>query len=188
MLEANTDASIEANQKLHVTYEDFVRSPKSMTHKICKLLGLAWEAAMVNPYESQSVQTFQSHDGEIATTDPKLLQRKQIDPRSAEKWRFVRPIAPLNLAACSIAAQIGYDTALQCHAPGEFGAMPLVCVHGFDGRCGAALPLSKHLPPSTPVFGLEAEYLHWCDPGHLQFEDLKQYGVRLAAYLSPSSS
>ena len=184
MLEANADVNIAAHQKLHVTYEDFVCSPNSITQGICKLLGLAWEAGMANPYESQSVHTFESHDGEIATTDPKLLKRKTIEPASAEKWRSVRPVAPLATAACGVAAQMGYDTGVACRATGNSGAMPLVYLHGSDGRCAWSLNLARRLPTTTPFYTLEAEYLHSSNPEHLMSNDLKQYGIRLAARIA----
>ena len=68
MLQTSTDTYTSANQRLHITYEDFVRSPEHTTREICKLLGLQWEGSMITPYEGPSVKTFQSHDGEIAAT------------------------------------------------------------------------------------------------------------------------
>lgn len=184
MQEADKDKSISEVQKLHIKYENFVTSPKESTQQICKLLGLTWEMQMANPYTSKSVRTFQSHDGEIATTDPKLLQHERIDPRSAEKWRSVKPVALLHQAASRLAMHLGYDTALHCYSKGESSTMPLVLMHGFDGRCSVARPLAKALSSKTPFFALEGEYLHSADPEHVSCDRLEQYGLRLAARIA----
>ena len=91
-----------------VFYEDLLREPAQVLAAICQLLDVAYDPSMVEPYDTEAVQTFRSVQIS-STTDPKLLRRKKIEPAQAEKWRRVQLPQPLSEEAKALAVGYGYS-------------------------------------------------------------------------------
>ena len=65
---------------------------------------------MAYPYDSGATKTFQASQGGVASTDPKLLKHKGIDPKLADKWKRVAPPPPgLSLATKRLGWELGYS-------------------------------------------------------------------------------
>jgi hypothetical protein len=90
-----------------VFYEDLLCVPSRVLAEICRLVEVEYEPSMVEPYETEAVQTFRSVQS-VSTTDPKLLRRKKIDAAQADKWRRVELPHPLSEAALVLARDFGY--------------------------------------------------------------------------------
>ena len=72
------------------------------------MLSVAYDPSMVEPYDTEAVQTFRSAQS-VSTTDPKLLRRKKIEAAQAEKWRRVQLPQPLSAQASVLAVGYGYS-------------------------------------------------------------------------------
>ena len=92
---------VASEHKMVMRYEDLVRRPDVELRRCCEeLLRIRWEPSMANPYNTSAVDSFQARgDGKFAATDPKLLRRKNIDAKLADKWREVRSAPPVRASA-----------------------------------------------------------------------------------------
>ena len=85
-----------------------MRDPDATTRHICEeLLGTAWVPVMAQPYTTSAVDSFQAARL-FATTDPKLLRQKTIEPALADKWRSVLPPSALNPVIDALARTFDY--------------------------------------------------------------------------------
>jgi 3-oxoacyl-(acyl-carrier-protein) synthase/thioesterase domain-containing protein len=134
--------SLGSHHTMRIRYEDFLRDPEGTTRSICEsLLNINWTAKMASPYQTKAVETFRSKDGNVATTDPKLLKRKRIDAKQAEKWREVQLPQPLLEATKQLAIARDYELLpdgipelvwITPPVPAAVGP-PVLCIHDFTG-------------------------------------------------------
>jgi thioesterase domain-containing protein/acyl carrier protein len=144
--------------KLSLTYEDLVRDPEAETRRICAFIGVSWEVGMAMPYDRAATEIFQTV-GVAASTDPKLLTRKQIDKGLADKWRSIVPPERLQPSTKFVAKLFGYE--LHPELPEELSwlsrtpahAPPAVFVHDFTGRLWGLGALTKAL--RMPCLGIQ---------------------------------
>jgi len=129
------------NISMQLRYEDFLRDPEAATRDICEhLLLIKWVVDMSNPYETSAVASFEAAESK-STTDQKLLKRKRIEPKQAEKWRSVELPQPLLKASKQLAHAYKYELLpdvvpeLKWLAQPESDAEgpPVVCLHDFTG-------------------------------------------------------
>mmetsp|Transcript_43931 Transcript_43931/g.145497 ORF Transcript_43931/g.145497 Transcript_43931/m.145497 type:complete len:1528 (+) Transcript_43931:2-4585(+) len=141
---------------MRLRYEDFLRDPATCTRAICEdLLGIRWEEGMANPYETSAVKSFEAAESK-STTDQKLLKRKTIEPRQAEKWREVQLPQPLLDTTKELAATHGYELLPDvqpeltwlAQPTGEANGGPVVCIHDFTGLLWGFRSLSPILSPN----------------------------------------
>jgi len=133
---------------LRVRYEDFVADPARCTRSICEdLLAIPWFEPMQNPYTvAEALASFQSDDtSRLSVMDPKLLTRKSIDPRQAEKWREIAVPQRLQPETVALAHRYGYELPDEALPPevawltrakrakGKDAQPPVLCVHDFTG-------------------------------------------------------
>jgi len=137
-------------------YEDFLRDPAGATRGVCEaLLGVEWAEGMANPYETSAIQSFEAAESK-STTDQKLLKRKAIEPRQAEKWREVQLPQPLLDTTKELAATHGYELLPDvqpeltwlAQPTGEANGGPVVCIHDFTGLLWGFRSLSPILSPN----------------------------------------
>ena len=91
-----------------ILYEDLLREPTRVLAEICQLLDVTFDPNMVEPYDTEAVQTFRSAQS-LSITDPKLLRRKHIEAAQADKWRMVKLPQPLSEVAKLLAQGFGYS-------------------------------------------------------------------------------
>jgi acyl transferase domain-containing protein/NADPH:quinone reductase-like Zn-dependent oxidoreductase/acyl carrier protein len=129
------------SMSMQLRYEDFLRDPVAATRDICdQLLLIKWVPGMADPYETSAVASFQAAESK-STTDQKLLKRKRIEPKQAEKWRSVELPQPLLEASKQLAQAYKYQLLpdvvpelkwlAQPHS--DAGGPPVVCLHDFTG-------------------------------------------------------
>ena len=92
-----------------------MRDPVTATREICSLLRVQWEPGMAAPYSTAAPESFRAAR-KFATTDPKLLRRKRIDARLADKWREILPPQKLRLRTRVLANLFEYELPEE-HAP-----------------------------------------------------------------------
>ncbi|KAH8074977.1 [acyl-carrier-protein] S-malonyltransferase [Aureococcus anophagefferens] len=74
--------TVPKDRRLLVTYEGLVTDPRATLSGACEdLLGVPYDGRMAYPYDSGATATFQASKGGVASTDPKLLKHKGIDPK-----------------------------------------------------------------------------------------------------------
>lgn len=135
-----------------------MRDPATATQSICELLGVEWEPGMADPYTTSAMKSFQAAR-KFATTDPKLMLRKGIDARLADKWREIVPPQKLNRRTDLLAKLFNYE--LLPELPEEFVwlsrkpalAHPAVLVHDFTGWLWGFGELSQTL--KMPCIGIQ---------------------------------
>ena len=156
-----------------LTYELLVTDPPAATRLVCEALGVPWEAAMVNPYDTDAVRSFEPAS-RVAVTDPKLLRRRALEARHAETWREVLLPQPLGVAAKALALSLGYELLpelpdglewlTRSHAAA--GAPPIVCIHDFTGGVGAFRALAPLLHAPCLGIGCTARVLRGAPSHH----------------------
>ena len=105
-----------------IRYEDLLQKPVQMLSLVCSLVGLEFQAGMDKPYDSDDAMASFQAASFNATTDPKLFQRKSIDPSHAEKWRKVKLPQPLRAETVTLATEYGYElpsSSVQAYASSE---------------------------------------------------------------------
>jgi thioesterase domain-containing protein len=158
---------------LTLTYEDLVSDAPSATRSVCELLGVPWHLEMVNPYQTDATKTFEPAS-RVAATDPKLLRRRALEPRLADKWREVHLPQPLSIAAKALALTHRYELLPELPEGLEWlsrehassGAPPIACVHDFTGGLWAHAALAPLL--HAPCLGINctARMLTGCRTYH----------------------
>ena len=146
---------------LVLTYEHLVADASAATRGVCEAFGISWDHAMTNPYETDATRSFEPAS-RVAATDPKLLRRRALEPRHADRWREVLLPQPLGVAAKATALSHGYELLPELpdglqwlsrnHAAS--GAPPIACIHDFTGGLWAFHMLAPLL--HAPCLGIYA--------------------------------
>jgi hypothetical protein len=100
-------ATVDPSRWRRISYEELVRTPDRVMRRVCDLLGLRMERAMLSPYDAGRMTT--SRDGRLTVGDPDFLTRSAIDPALADRWRHVRPPQRLSPFTRHVAAELGYE-------------------------------------------------------------------------------
>jgi acyl transferase domain-containing protein len=84
-----------------VRFEDLLRDPEGVLRGLCALLGVPFDAAVLDPYGK----------GRMAggPGDPHLFQRGALDPARGDAWRAAALPRPLGRDAARLAASFGYE-------------------------------------------------------------------------------
>ncbi|MCB1056319.1 MAG: amino acid adenylation domain-containing protein, partial [Acidobacteria bacterium] len=100
-------ALIPAERRRTVRFETLVEDPQGTSEELCRWLGIAPEAAMLQPYEGARMT-----DGLYAQSrmhgDPKFHQHDGIDRRVADSWRGHYRVEDLAPVTRSLALALGY--------------------------------------------------------------------------------
>ena len=158
---------------LVLKYEQLISDPQTTTREVCEVIGVAWESAMTDPYETDATRSFEAASS-IAATDPKLLRHRTLEPRLADKWRDILLPQPLGVATKAIALSHRYELLAELPDGLEWlsrshattGAPPIVCVHDFTGGLWAFSLLAKLL--HAPCLGISCRLrlLSGCETFH----------------------
>ncbi len=92
---------LDRRQWLRIHYERLVREPAEVMAEVCGFLGLAFDQAMLRPYDSG--QTF------TGLGDPDILTHRTIEPRLAEVWKRIRLPRRLSAYTRELATGLGYE-------------------------------------------------------------------------------
>jgi phthiocerol/phenolphthiocerol synthesis type-I polyketide synthase E len=84
-----------------VRYEQLVQSPEAVLRELCGFLGVAFDAAVLDPYARGRMFG--------GPGDPNLHGRGAVDARLGETWRGVRLPRPLGAEAGRLAASLSYE-------------------------------------------------------------------------------
>ncbi|RKZ68397.1 MAG: hypothetical protein DRQ99_03980, partial [Candidatus Parabeggiatoa sp. nov. 3] len=114
----NVFKEIETNRWYRIKYEDLLTDTRNKLEEICELIGVPFDESMLRPYDvPENVQLHNmSDDSGIATRDPKLMQRNQIDSKNANTWAKNIPQRKISPTTEYIATQFGYSLPHKDHA------------------------------------------------------------------------
>ncbi len=103
-------------RRLRVRYERLVREPAEVMAEVCDFLDLAFDPAMLRPYDSGRIFT--------GLGDPDILTHREIDARLADAWKKIRLPRRLSPYTRELAAELGYELPHEAREPetGEAGA------------------------------------------------------------------
>ncbi|MDX1996621.1 MAG: amino acid adenylation domain-containing protein, partial [Thermoanaerobaculia bacterium] len=107
-------ATVPAERRYTVHFEDLVRQPERTLRGITEFLGLEFEPAMATPYgDSAEQRSRRMTDGVVAESrmigDVKFHQQRQVDARAADEWRAHYRHDFLSAPTWDLAAELGYD-------------------------------------------------------------------------------
>ncbi|HSK75928.1 MAG TPA: amino acid adenylation domain-containing protein, partial [Thermoanaerobaculia bacterium] len=128
-------ATIPAERRHTVRFEDLLSDPEGELRRICSFLGLPYDPAMAAPYEARSERmTDGLHAESRMLGDVKFHQHSGVDASVAERWREEYGEESLSDLARGLAARLGYELA---PAPRHF-----VPIERVETGPGAPRPLS----------------------------------------------
>ncbi len=99
------------NKKWHrIKFEELVTNPHPILEDLCRFLELPFSESMLNPYSIEDNVRMHNKTGEdgIAARDPKLMKKKQIEPKGADRWQKHIPAWEVSPYTENIALQLGY--------------------------------------------------------------------------------
>ncbi|PPT26470.1 non-ribosomal peptide synthetase, partial [Xanthomonas arboricola] len=80
-------AQIPQERLLRLHFEDLVEDPRASMMRVCDFAGLAFEEAMIRPYDAaEKKMTDGLHDVSRMMGDPKFHSHKKIDSAAAVRW------------------------------------------------------------------------------------------------------
>ena len=79
-------ARIPDDRKVYVRYEDMVTQPEVAMRSVCDMLGVGYEAAMIEPYSGDRMTTG-LHEQSMSIGDPRFLTHTAIDAKVAEAYK-----------------------------------------------------------------------------------------------------
>ncbi len=112
--------TIPAERQVTVTYENLVHAPEAELEKICRLLKIDFESAMLSPYKGTLPQE--------TVVDPKFYLHQNVSTQRAMKWQERADDWLSHTYAADtvdLAAQMGYDLS---HAPSRIPLTPAQAV------------------------------------------------------------
>jgi hypothetical protein len=162
----NFFGEIEKNRWYRITYEDLLTDTRNKLEEICELIRVPFDESMLRPYDvPENVQLHNmSDDSGIATRDPKLMQRNQIDSKNANTWAKNIPQRQISPTTEYIATQFGYslphkdradkttDVLVKLNAMDS--GLPVFMFPGSGGNILAFLKIASAL--KRPVWALRA--------------------------------
>ncbi|MFM7204696.1 MAG: sulfotransferase family protein [Myxococcota bacterium] len=92
-----------------VVYEDLVTDPRPVMERACKVMGVPFHEAVLNPYEGERMT--EGPKGARAIGDPNLSGRGKLDPSLATHWLEGYDPAAASEGIKSLARELGYDLA-----------------------------------------------------------------------------
>ncbi|HEV7786087.1 MAG TPA: amino acid adenylation domain-containing protein, partial [Thermoanaerobaculia bacterium] len=100
---------IPSARSCQVRFEELVRSPRESLERLCGLIGVDFEPAMLEPYEGSSRRmTDGIHELSKMVGDVKFHQHRAIDPGVAERWREKYRESSLGEGTRQLARVLGY--------------------------------------------------------------------------------
>ncbi|NNC65150.1 MAG: hypothetical protein HKN84_10220 [Gammaproteobacteria bacterium] len=106
-------SKIPQQRQMMIRYEDLVRTPEVALTKICRMLDLEFDAAMLRLYEDPgSRMTDGIHDLSVGLIDPRFHSHTSIDASIADRWRGHVDLEGLGDPTRQLAASLGYQDCL----------------------------------------------------------------------------
>ncbi|HZF08613.1 MAG TPA: amino acid adenylation domain-containing protein [Thermoanaerobaculia bacterium] len=104
-------ALVPASRQHTLRFEDLVRDPRRAMEELCRFLGLAFDPAMLSPYEGERMTDGIRRVGRMMG-DPKFHQHRRIEAGVAERWQGVSETSRLRGATWRLAERLGYSRPL----------------------------------------------------------------------------
>ncbi len=81
-------SGIPASRQVRVGYEELVTRPEETMRRVAATLGIPFDPALVDPYSHRERRMLDPiHPATVSLGDPKLLERRSLDPTSIDRWR-----------------------------------------------------------------------------------------------------
>jgi hypothetical protein len=114
-------AGIPQERKLALHFEDVTAQPEVSMRKVCELLGLPFDAGMLEPQkDSKKRMTDGVHEISRMIGDPKFHQHKKIDSAVADQWKSAFDVDFLSDQTLQLMAEFGYtETIASAHGRTE---------------------------------------------------------------------
>ena len=102
--------SIPEPRKIRIAFENLTRSPVEIMNELCSLVGIQFDAEMVEPQKNKEKKmTDGLHSVSRMMGDPKYHSHNKIDPSVSEIWRQDMDESSLGDLTISVARELGYD-------------------------------------------------------------------------------
>jgi acyl-CoA synthetase (AMP-forming)/AMP-acid ligase II len=106
-------AGIPKERKLAMHFEDVTAQPEASMRKVCDLLGLPFDAGMLEPQkDSKKRMTDGVHEISRMIGDPKFHQHKKIDSAVADQWKSAFDVDFLSDQTLQLMSEFGYTETL----------------------------------------------------------------------------
>jgi acyl-CoA synthetase (AMP-forming)/AMP-acid ligase II/acyl carrier protein len=114
-------AGIPKERKLAMHFEDVTANPEASMRKVCDLLGLGFDAGMLEPQkDSKKRMTDGVHEISRMIGDPKFHQHKKIDSAVADQWKSAFDVDFLSDQTIELMNEFGYtETIASAHGRTE---------------------------------------------------------------------
>ncbi len=105
-------AGVPAERQHRVRFEELVRDPGGVLRGLCRALGLEYDPAMARPYDNpRERMTDGLHAESRMLGDVKFHEHREVEPRTAERWREGLAEDFLGEPTRQLAAALGYRQA-----------------------------------------------------------------------------
>jgi len=104
-------ATVPADRKYVIRYEDIVRDPVGEMRRLCAHMGIAYDDGMVRPHsdrESKMVDGIHASAASRQIGDPNFHKHDHIDASVADAWKTEVAEAALGDVTRELAASLGY--------------------------------------------------------------------------------
>jgi amino acid adenylation domain-containing protein len=136
-------AAVPAPRHHRLQFEELVRDPRGVMEDLCRFLGLDFHPGLLTPYEGERM-TGGIHPESRMMGDPKFLEHRRIEPRTADRWRSAphgSRLGSLGAAAWHLAERLGYPPpALAPAAPPSRAGAPSDTAAAAPSDTAAAAP------------------------------------------------
>ncbi len=124
---------IEPERQYVIRFEDLVSEPTNAMTDLCQFLGIPFDEALLNPYDSR-------HDRMIqGLGDPNILQHTQIDPSLGKIWQTIKLPRTLDKSTQQLAAKLGYELPENVERPITSHLLPLAQTQTGEAHLLASL-------------------------------------------------
>lgn len=131
--------TIPPARQVQVRYEELVTDPRPSMERICALLGIPFDARLLNPYEGDRMRD--GPPGARAVGDPNLAGRGRIEPELATAWLEGFDPASVSPETHLLARELGYDLA----------GLPEPPIHDVTRALGELLDATRQLETRTDL-------------------------------------